>query len=159
METSVGVPSPTGNEHFQIPLNFWLSEAKRFLRASSARCRLVSKNTVYSSVIISKWVLSKHAAAGRSKRQQGGPAAPVPSGSAGMKVGGWAGGCLCPIAQLRRVASAMDGAIQGHRGATVRAWQVLQNHLALLLTALTNAVFSGPAQGVNQRLRRSISDD
>ena len=69
-----------------------------------------------------------------------------------------------PAAQLRTVPKAMDGNVQDHSGAAVQAQQVLRDHLALLLllllpTAPTNAVSSGPAQGVNRRLRRSISDD
>lgn len=57
MEASAGVPGPTGSEHFQIPLNFWISEAavaERFLRASSVQGRLASENAAYSSVIVSK---------------------------------------------------------------------------------------------------------
>lgn len=168
METSVGVPSPTGNEHFQIPLNFWLSETERFLRPSSARYRLVSKNTVYSSVFISKRVLSKHAAAGRSEPGSGlALGAPMPSGDEG----GWSGGTLPTsnmavatgqdLSQLRTPAKAMDGNVQDHSDAVVQPQQVLRDHLTLLLllAAPTSTVSSSPTQGVNRGLRRSVSDD
>lgn len=55
MEPSAGVPGPTGNQHFQMPLNSWLSEAEKLL-VPPQHHRLVNKSSVYSSVRILRWV-------------------------------------------------------------------------------------------------------
>lgn len=65
MEPSAGVPGPTGNQHFQMPLNSWLSEAEKLL-VPPQHHRVVNKSSVYSSVRVLRWVWGRPAAAGSS---------------------------------------------------------------------------------------------
>lgn len=125
MEPSAGVPGPTGNQHFQMPLNSWLSEAEKLL-VPPQHHRLVNKSSVYSSVRILRWVW------GSCREEQ---------------LRGWMLG-KHPEA-LPTWPHAQDSV-----GDARMVGQVLRDHPTLLLLLLlspipTNSDSSAPARGVN----------